>query len=67
MEGVLQMKKLKDLPNHRSKSSVWIPPQAKNINRIPKLWKYESNRSDRKVTLSQAKQRGYTACKKCYR
>ena len=36
-------------------SSVWIPATGMNPNRA------------HKVTLSQAKQRGYTACKNCYR
>lgn len=35
MEGVLQMKKLKDLPNHRSNPPYGFLPQAKNITEFP--------------------------------
>ena len=47
-------------------SSVWIPATGKKYHRIPNCGNMNPNRA-RKVTLSQAKQRGYTACKKCYR
>ena len=57
-------------PKHISRpqvpSSVWLPATGKKYHRIPNCGNMNPNRA-RKVTLSQAKQRGYTACKKCYR
>ena len=47
-------------------SSVWIPATGKKYHRIPNCGNMNPNRAH-KVTLSQAKQRGYTACKNCYR
>ena len=47
-------------------SSVWIPATGKKYHRIANCGNMNPNRAH-KVTLSQAKQRGYTACKNCYR
>ena len=58
--------KAKAISRPKVQSSVWIPATGKKYHRIPNCGNMNPNRA-RKVTLSQAKQRGYTACKKCYR
>lgn len=58
--------KTKQVSKPQVQSSVWLPATGKKYHRIPNCGNMNPKRA-RKVTLSQAKQRGYTACKKCYR
>ena len=46
-------------------SSVWIPATGKKYHKIPNCGNMNPNRA-RKISLALARQRGYTACKKCY-
>ena len=48
------------------KNLVKVNESGKKYHRIPNCGNMNPNRAH-KVTLSQAKQRGYTACKNCYR
>lgn len=58
--------KAKKASRPQVQSSIWISATGKKYHRISNCENMNPNRA-RKITLSQAKQRGYTACKKCYR
>lgn len=57
---------VKAISRPKVQSSVWISATGKKYHRIPNCGNMNPNRA-RKITLTQANQRGYTACKKCYR
>lgn len=56
---------VKTISRPKVQSSVWISATGKKYHRIPNCGNMNPNRA-RKITLTQANQRGYTACKKCY-